>query len=95
MSQERAARYSDLFAPAGERDHDHTSDCAYCPFCSAISVARRTRPDLVEHLAAAAREVTIAAGIFLDEMQRVIGAPEERPSEPAAAPANVRRIDSA
>lgn len=91
--QERAARYSDLF----EESHQHGSDCALCPICATIAVVRKTKPELLEHLAAAARELVIAAGIMLDE------AADAMRSDPADATADpdqghatarkVRRID--
>ena len=59
----RGARYSDLFESA----HNHTSDCAYCPICATIAAVRNTKPEVVEHLAAAARELVLAAGLFLDQ----------------------------
>ena len=84
----RAARYSDLFAEA----HDHGANCAYCPICSAIGVVRNTRPEVLEHLASAAREFIAAAGILLEEAERIVGQPE---SGPRVRPVGdkVRRID--
>jgi hypothetical protein len=88
---ERAARYSDLFA--GSHDHGEGS-CAYCPFCAAISVARETRPEVVDHLANAAREFLIAAGMLLEDVGSRIGAPDApTESEDEGPPATVRRID--
>lgn len=87
---ERAARYSDLF----ESGHRHPSDaCAYCPICSAISVVRSTKPEVMDHLAAAARELILAAGLFLEEAGQAIGS-QEQSEHPAHADApKVRRID--
>jgi hypothetical protein len=86
----RAARYSDLF----ESRHEHTSDCAYCPVCATISVARDTRPDVVEHMAAAAREFLLAVGLLLEEVGEKIGKPEDEPSRAAGSEdGKVRRID--
>jgi hypothetical protein len=89
---ERAARYSDLF----EGGHRHPSDaCAYCPICSAISVVRSTKPEVMDHLASAARELILAAGLFLEEAGQAIGSQEPRgqaPSEPTEPP-KIRRID--
>jgi hypothetical protein len=95
VSEERAARYSDLFA--GRRDH--SAECAYCPICATIAVVRNTRPEVVEHLAAAAREMIAAAGILLEEAEQVIGRPERQgrpPGAEAGTPRHeetVRRID--
>ena len=94
MSQEeRAARYSDLF----EESHVHASDCALCPICATIAVVRKTRPEVLDHLAAAARELIIAAGIMLDEAAQVVGSDGSRgPSDPEAHIEDVnkvRRID--
>lgn len=90
-SEERAARYRDLFESAHS---EHASDCAYCPICATIAVVRKTRPEVVEHLAAAAREMVIAAGIMLEEAEKVVGSPDapsdEDPPEPTS---KVRRID--
>jgi hypothetical protein len=89
MSDEaRAARYSDLF---GEQ-HDHPSDCAYCPICATIAVVRNTKPEVLEHLAAAAKELILAAGLLLDEAAEVIGS--DAPTRPdTTGDAKVRRID--
>lgn len=76
--QERSARYSDLFEPGG--GHDDPSNCAYCPICAAIGVVRNTRPEVVEHLAAAARELIVAAGLFLEEAEKIVGAEDRGPS---------------
>jgi hypothetical protein len=87
----RAARYSDLFASR----HEHSSDCAYCPICATIAVVRNTKPEVLEHMASAARELILAFGLLLDEASEVIGAPEaksEQNAEPAQ-PGRVRRID--
>ncbi|MDQ5816451.1 MAG: hypothetical protein M3516_09195 [Actinomycetota bacterium] len=84
----RAARYSDLFATS----HDHTSDCSLCPICATISVLRQTKPEVVEHLATAARELLAAAAILIAEAESVVGAAEE-PTAPGPDSSTVRRID--
>ena len=82
---ERAARYSDLFATG----HDHVSDRSLCPICATIAVLRETKPEVVEHLATAARELLAAASILVDEAQSRVGVVEEpKPDRPT-----VRRID--
>ena len=90
--EERAARYSDLF---GSR-HEHSETCAYCPICATIALVRNTRPEVVEHLANAARELVLAAGMMLEEAGEIIGQPD-RARRPASADdpddAKVRRID--
>ena len=63
MRNERAARYSDLFAARREEP----SDCDYCPWCTTIAVVRRTKPEVLEHLAVAAREMIAAAGVLVQE----------------------------
>jgi hypothetical protein len=87
----RAARYHDLF----ENGHEHKSDCAYCPICATIAVVRQTKPEVLEHLASAARELIIAAGLLLDEAGKVVGSPESEGSEGAEPDitGKVRRID--
>lgn len=86
----RAARYSDLF----ENGHDHASDCAYCPICATISVVRSSRPDVVEHMAAAAREFLLAVGLLLEEVGEKIGTPDTGSSRSSGSDAaKVRRID--
>jgi hypothetical protein len=88
----RAARYHDLF----ENGHEHKSDCAYCPICATIAVVRQTKPEVLEHLAAAARELIVAAGLLLDEAGKVVGAPETDGAtsrDPAGNGGKVRRID--
>ncbi|CAN5493664.1 hypothetical protein BH20ACT23_BH20ACT23_26520 [soil metagenome] len=90
-NEERAARYSDLF----ERTHsEHGSDCAYCPFCATIAVVRNTRPEVLDHLAAAAREMVVAAGILLEEAERVVGSSiDPADDDPPETSSKVRRID--
>lgn len=90
MNEEaRAARYSDLF----EESHREVSDCAYCPICTAIGVVRTTQPEVLDHLARAARELVAAAGLLLQEAGDRIG------KEPTSSPpdtrdgATVTRID--
>jgi hypothetical protein len=87
--QERAARYSDLFDPAG---HEHPSNCAYCPICATIGVLRNTRPEVLDHLAAAARELVLAAGLLVEEAERVVGSTETEPTS-SSGKSRVRRID--
>ncbi|MDQ4145363.1 MAG: DUF5304 family protein [Actinomycetota bacterium] len=89
-ANERAARYSDLFASG----HDHPPECSYCPICATIAVVRNTNPEVLEHLAAAAREMIAAAGKLLDEAERVVGSTDgaRRATEPEE-PGKVRRID--
>ena len=89
----RAARYADLF----EGNHEHVSDCAYCPFCTAIGLVRRQNPEIMEHLATAAREFVLAAGLLLTEAGEMIGSPDvkrtTRPTEEKGDGGKVRRID--
>ena len=89
--EDRAARYHDLF----ENGHEHTSDCAYCPICATIAVVRQTKPEVLEHLASAAKELIMAAGLLLEEAGKVVGAPEPDASDPADTDSagKVRRID--
>lgn len=87
--EERAARYSDLFESA----HDHPSDCAYCPICATISVVRKTKPEILDHLAVAARELIIAAGILIEEAGEVIGTETKPRSVDDPDVPKVRRID--
>jgi hypothetical protein len=71
--RERGARYSDLFAT----DHQHREDnCAYCPICATIGLLRNTKPEVLDHLAAAARELIAAAGILVEEAAEVVAATE-------------------
>ena len=99
VGENRAARYSDLFA--ARHEHENVSDCAYCPICSTIGVVRRTKPELMDHLSAAARELLIVAGILLEEAGTIIAATDPaakaRPSvvpDEEEPPDNVRRIDA-
>ena len=102
----RAARKSDLFGhetfdrsqtqhPSGH-SAEHTSDCAYCPICATIAVVRKTRPEVLDHLATAARELIVAAGIILEEAGEIVGGlpKEEASAEPDEDPAagKVHRI---
>jgi hypothetical protein len=97
VGENRAARYTDLFA--ARHDHEEVSDCAYCPICSTIGVVRKTKPELLDHLSAAARELLIVAGILLEEAGGIIAATDatNRKDQPATVedpPDNVRRIDA-
>ncbi len=85
----RAGRYSDLFGAHQE----HTSDCAYCPICTGISLVRSTNPEVLDHLAAAAREFMIAAGLFLEEAGKRVGTPDAARDHGPGEDAKVRRID--
>ena len=89
MNEElRAARYEDLF------ESSHVSDCAYCPICATISVVRNTKPELLDHLASAARELMVAAGILLEEAGEIIGSDTKpRPKPTAVDDPKVTRID--
>lgn len=88
---ERAARYSDLFA----NGHEHSPECAYCPICATIAVVRRTNPEVLDHLAGAARELLAAAGKLIEEAEKVVGNPPEGKAaqDDSAEPGKVRRID--
>jgi hypothetical protein len=85
--KERAARYSDLFEPGG--GHQHPSNCAYCPICAAIGVVRNTQPEIINHLAVAARELLIAAGLFLEEAERLVASEDPPRSEPGVSPIHI------
>ena len=91
MTEEgRAARYSDLF---GDRS-EHPSDCQYCPFCATVNVVRKTHPEVLEHLAAAARELITAAGIMIEEAAKAVAPPPAEAADEDQT-ADVRWIDSA
>lgn len=89
--ERRAGRYSDLFAEHAE----HTSDCAYCPICTGIGLVRSANPEILDHLAAAARELMIAAGMFLEEAGGRVGKPDasKDPVPDGDGNGKVRRID--
>ena len=91
IEEERAARYSDLFAAK----HEHTeSNCAYCPICATIGVLRNTKPEVLEHLASAARELIAVAGILLEEATEVVAAADPAAkSKPPDGDGKVRRIN--
>lgn len=91
MNEEaRAARYSDLF----EESHRNVSDCAYCPICTAIAAVRSTQPELLEHLARAAREMVLAAGLLLQEAgDRIAREPSATETSTPHTGATVTRID--
>lgn len=87
--QERAARYSDLF----EDVHAHAGqECAYCPICAGLALLRRMNPEVIEHLAVAARELLAAAAIALAEAEKVVGSQDGHPGEQPGR-TRVRRID--
>ena len=87
---ERAARYSDLF---GDR-REHPSDCQYCPFCATVNVVRKTHPEVLEHLAAAARELIAAAAIMVEGAAQAVAPPPAAEPDEEGTPAEVRWIDT-
>ena len=90
-AEERAARYSDLFAGR----HEHPPECAYCPICATIAVVRKTNPEVLDHLAGAARELMAAAAKLLEEAEKVVGPParSDAAGEDTPPTSKVRRID--
>jgi hypothetical protein len=86
---QRAGRYSDLFGA----EHEHASDCAYCPICTGIALVRTANPEIMDHLATAAREFMIAAGMFLEEAGKRVGTPDASSAEDPDDDGKVRRID--
>lgn len=95
---ERGARYRDLFLAR----HDHADNCAYCPICTGIGVFRSAQPDVVDHLAGAARELISALRVVLEQAEGVLAAVEDasrapvEDPQPASEPesdAVVRRLD--
>lgn len=93
-ADERAARYSDLFE-SRRKEHEHPPDCAYCPICATINVVRNTKPEVLDHLAGAVRELLVAASMFLEEAEGVVGKPQAARSGESgkADEGKVRRID--
>ena len=100
---ERGARYSDLFDSG-----PHPPDCAFCPICTTIGILRRTDPAVLEHVAAATRELVTAFGLLLERAGETLAqaassqAPEQRnpqngsearAEDPGPVPP-VRRIDT-
>jgi hypothetical protein len=91
---ERAARYSDLFGSedaGGSGQGVHSSNCAYCPICAAIGVVRNTKPEVLEHLAGAARELILAAGLLIEEAERVAKTAERGTRDRSGA--KIRKIN--
>ena len=86
--EESSARYTDLF----ERPHEHGAECAYCPLCATIAIVRRTKPEILEHLAGAARELVLAAGLLIEEAAKIVGAEGPDDSE-AADVRTIRPVD--
>jgi hypothetical protein len=93
-NDDRAARYSDLFE-SRRRDHEHAPDCAYCPICATINVVRNTKPEVLDHLAGAVRELLVAAAMLLEEAEGVVGKPQagRREGSGGDEDGKVRRID--
>ncbi len=91
---DRAARYSDLFE-SRRRDHEHPPDCAYCPICATINVVRNTKPEVLDHLAGAVRELLVAASMLLEEAEGVVGRPQASRRDAASEDdeGKVRHID--
>lgn len=51
-------------------EHVHVDACQVCPVCTLLRVAGEVRPDLLHHLAEAARHVTLAAKAIIDAQAR-------------------------
>ncbi len=67
-----------------------------CPICATLAVVRKTKPEVIEHLAVAARELIAAATLMLEEAGSAIDAAHPRAPEEdvdGAATGKVRRID--
>lgn len=88
MADDRGARYSDLFG----NEHSHTSDCAYCPICATIAAVRNTKPEVLEHLAAAAKELILAAGLFLEQASEQVS-DQAKKDDDEDGDGKVRRIE--
>ena len=85
---EKGAKYRDLFETP---KHDHSAECSICPICAGLSVLRKTKPEVVEHLTVAVRELVVAAGLLLEEASEVVGAAKDEATEEKDT--RVRRID--
>lgn len=57
--------------------HDHADNCAYCPLCTGIGMLRSAQPDVVDHLAGAARELISALRVVLEQAEGVLAAVED------------------
>lgn len=90
MRNDRAARYSDLFADRREE----SSDCDYCPLCTTIAVIRKTKPEALDHLAAGAREMIVVASMLLQEAESIVGRRDQRHVSRQEPSATVTRIDN-
>lgn len=90
--QQRAPRYRDLFAARRE----DPGNCAYCPICTTIGIVRDARPELLDHLASATREILAAAAILVEEAESVLrgteGAEPHGPEEGPGRADNLHRI---
>lgn len=76
----------------GAHQHGHTSDCAYCPICVTIAAVRNVKPEVLDHLAAAAREILIATTMLVEEAGKIVGV-EVPPDDEEPPPANVHHLD--
>lgn len=67
--------------------HEHAdSDCAYCPICAGIGLLRGARPEVVDHLAGAARELIAALKVVLDEAEAMLSVVEDAARDAAPPP---------
>ena len=65
----------------GGEPRAHTPDvCGVCPICVGLRALAESRPELVGHLAEAARHVALAARSLMDRPERD-GAAEDEPLE--------------
>lgn len=79
-------------APSDDDGAQHLETCGICPVCSSLRLLQETRPDLVEHLAEAARHLAAAARSLLDTPTppRPDGEPT---TSPGRNPSGSRRLE--
>jgi hypothetical protein len=72
----------DIFGPSDA--HSNDSPCQICPLCQLISAARKLRPEVVEHLTAAATSVLLALRALAEPPEQTPTAPSHQPAPPRA-----------
>ena len=79
MAERRAKSAEDTLREAAPGQVEHaTCTVAFCPICLVVTAIGEARPDLVDHLLLAGRELLLAARAVIDS--RLEAMKEEEPS---------------
>jgi hypothetical protein len=68
--------------PEGAVSHEMVCTVGFCPICMAVSAVQPLKPEIIEHLALAARELMLVARAVLDSRAAQVGGEQEETPEP-------------